>query len=497
MKVLSLLIWVAQVAAIKLVNRGSSPSTVGLKLQRRHLPRPVDSHILRRDIVPEPLENQVSYGLTWLALTEKLTPRQGSFYTAQISLGTEPQEFIVIVDTGSSDLWVNTIQSPICQYEDAGLCEQGGAYDANASTTYTYLNSDFNISYADGTSAQGDYAADTVRVGQTIQQEVTGLQFGIAYDSGFPVGILGIGYVANVAQAGEGRPTYPNLPQLLVDQGITQSNAFSLWLDSVDSSTGSLLFGGVDNEKFRGSLQTLPVQQIQGQYRHFIITMSGLGLSGGNGGNRSFSQDLPLAVLLDSGSTITYLPQQLTDEVYAALGIEVDPSARPGYVDVDCSLADSVETLDFTFTSVTISVPMSELILPGGRRSSTGCMFGIAGTESNVGLFGDTFLRSAYVVYDLDNNEISLAQTNFDATTSDVVEIGEGDDSVPGASAVANPIQAPDPAAVGPRLGAPSGSASTGVPSSGEQESSSAANEGKPAALWITLGCGLVALAFN
>ncbi|KAL8756842.1 MAG: hypothetical protein Q9199_002652 [Rusavskia elegans] len=479
MKTLALLLSLAAlVAAIELVNRASSPSTVALQLQRRHGRRPVNPHITRRDPVPETLSNE------------------GIAYTARISLGTGPQEFIVIVDTGSSDLWVNTLQSPICSYQDAGLCGPGGTYDANASTTYTYLNSDFNISYADGSSAQGDYATETVRVGQTTQQELTGLQFGIAYESSFPAGILGIGYIANVAQTSTGSGTYHNLPQLLVDQGVIQSNAYSLWLDDINSNTGSLLFGGVDTDKYRGSLQTLPVQQMQGEYRHFVITMSGLSLSGGSGRNRSFEQDLPAAVLLDSGSTITYLPQQLTDEVYAALGIEVDPLARPGYVDVDCSLAESEERLNFAFTSVTIAVPMSELVLPGGRSSRTGCMFGIAAADSTVGLFGDTFLRSAYVVYDLANNEISLAQTNFDATTSSVIEIGRGGDSVPGASAVANPVQAPDPQAVGPRLGAPSGSTASASPVGGGTGTTSAASGGKAAVPWVMLGCGAVSLAF-
>ncbi|KAL8664593.1 MAG: hypothetical protein Q9168_007868 [Polycauliona sp. 1 TL-2023] len=465
----------AHVTAIKLANRASSPSTVSLKLQRQHIPRPGSSHILSRDPVSETLSNQ------------------GSAYTAQISIGSKPQQFVVIVDTGSSDLWVNTLGSPICSYQGLGLCASAGTYDANASTTYDYVNSEFNVSYADGSSALGDYATDTVQVGESSQQNVTGAQFGIAYDSSSPAGILGIGYSANVAQRSG---TYPNLPQLLVDQGVIQSNAYSLWLDDIDSQTGSLLFGGVDTDKYHGSLQTLPVQKLQGEYRHFIISLSGLGLSGGSGGNQSFKQDLPLAVLLDSGSTITYLPQQLTDEVYKALDIKVDPTAMAGYVDVDCNLADSDETLNFVFTSVTIAVPMRELVLPGGRSSSTGCMFGVAGMDSNVGLFGDTFLRSAYVVYDLGNNEISLAQTNFDATTSNVVKISTGRDSVPGASLVSNPIEAPNPSEVGPRLGSPTDSTATGVSSSAAQGAASGASAGKTLVPWVLLGCSVVALAF-
>jgi hypothetical protein len=53
---------------------------------------------------------------------------------------------------------------------------------------------------------------------------------------------------------------------------------------------------------------------------------------------------------------------------------------------------------------------------------------------------GDTFLRSAYVVYDLANNEISLAQTDFNATSSSVKEIAAGPSGVPNAASVTGAV---------------------------------------------------------
>ncbi len=44
------------------------------------------------------------------------------------------------------------------------------------------------------------------------------------------------------------------------------------------------------------------------------------------------------------------------------------------------------------------------------------------------------------MVYDLDNNQISLAQTQFNATTSNVEEINLGANGVPGATLVASAI---------------------------------------------------------
>jgi hypothetical protein len=57
-------------------------------------------------------------------------------------------------------------------------------------------------------------------------------------------------------------------------------------------------------------------------------------------------------------------------------------------------------------------------------------------------VLGDTFIRSAYLVYDLANNEISMAQTKFNSTATNVVEITSGSSAVPDATAVANPAAA-------------------------------------------------------
>lgn len=74
------------------------------------------------------------------------------------------------------------------------VCAQSGTYSANASSTYEYLNSNFNISYVDGSSASGDYATDTFHLGDL---EIDDFQFGIGYSSSSEQGVLGIGYPSN------------------------------------------------------------------------------------------------------------------------------------------------------------------------------------------------------------------------------------------------------------------------------------------------------------
>jgi len=94
-------------------------------------------------------------------------------------------------------------------------------------------------------------------------------------------------------------------------------------------------------------------------------------------------------------------------------------------------------SISFGFGSTSgpvISVPFSELARPiydgsgNWETDSTGtkaCEFGIADAGSGAGgslLFGQTLLRSAYVLYDLDNLKLGIAQARYDSTTSTIVE---------------------------------------------------------------------------
>ena len=294
------------------------------------------------------------------------------------------------------------------------------------------------------------------------------MQFGIGTRSTSPEGILGIGYTTNEVQVNRnGKQAYPNVPQFMADNGLTKSNAYSLWLDDLEANTGSILFGGVDTDKFHGSLATLPIQQMFGGFTEFLLTLSGVG-STVNGKSQTFSQDLPSPVLLDSGSSLTYLPNNLINALYGAWNVQYD--SQQGVAIVNCNLANSRDTVDFTFSSPKISVPASELVIPAGtdQLGNTICIFGISPAEGTTPVLGDTFIRSAYVVYDLSNNEISLAQTNFNATTSRVLEIGTGKNAVPSASVVANPVQATATGTGGARI-APvtaTGTGSTSKPTS-------------------------------
>lgn len=354
-----------------------------------------------------------------------------TLYLMTVYIGTPAQKLNLHLDTGSSDLWVNVPNSAICT-ESSNPCSISGTYNPKNSGTSNYVNSLFNITYADGSGSSGDYVTDTVSFSGA---NLTGQQLGVGYQSSSPEGIIGIGYPYNEAilQYNGGHP-YVNVPQHLVQSGYINSAAYSLWLNDLSASTGSILFGGIDTGKFQGTLQTLPIVKTNGLYSEFVIALTGLGYNGNTG---SITSNQAIGVLLDSGSSLMYLPDQLAQSVYKIFGASYDN--REGVAIIDCSQQSNTTTLDFTFSGLTIRVALSEMVVVAGYDGRENiCILGVNPAGDQPAVLGDTFLRSAYVVYDLHNNEISMAQTKFNSGTSNILEITNT--TLPSATGVANAV---------------------------------------------------------
>jgi hypothetical protein len=91
--------------------------------------------------------------------------------------------------------------------------------------------SNFNISYVDGTGSVGDYFEDTFEIGGSTLKN---FQMGLALDTSIGTGIMGIGYNTSEANINTGNGTvYPNLPLAMVNAGLINSAAYSLWLNDL------------------------------------------------------------------------------------------------------------------------------------------------------------------------------------------------------------------------------------------------------------------------
>lgn len=230
------------------------------------------------------------------------------------------------------------------------------------------------------------------------------MQFGVAVSTVDEFsGILGIGHGENVTVR------YKNFVDELQAQGVTDTKAFSLALGSKSEQEGVIIFGGLDTGKFAGPLVSQPIvpaaQSPDGVPRYWI-DMDYMSLTPPSGNEKKYSNST-MAVFLDSGATLTLLPQTLADTVAADFGADgVDSN---GFYAVDCSLNNLAGTLNFAFPGVTIEVPYKEIIRELQTSFGTLCYLGITPNEDFV-LLGDSMLRSAYAVFDQTGDAIHLAQ---------------------------------------------------------------------------------------
>lgn len=268
---------------------------------------------------------------------------------------------------------------------------------------------------------------------------------------------MGIGYTAGEVQAlRTGKKPYPNLPQALADAKHINSNAYSLWLNDLDASTGEILFGGVNTGKYEGNLQTIPVlSNRRNEYTSLVVNMTGMAMKDKSGSTKNFSMR-PIAVALDSGTSLSYISDDIAEEIYDSIGAVF--KSVYGVPLIPCSKKKSSEQFIFSFTKPEIVVKMDELVIdmdirgPGLRDlfdNEPVCAFGLLPSGGDIDIIGDTVLRSAYVVYDLDNNEISIAQTVFNSASNNVVEIKAGKNGLPSATGDASPSITASPSATG------------------------------------------------
>lgn len=407
-------------------------------------------------------------------INEELQASDQLFYYINITVGTPPQNFAVDLDTGSSDLWViSAADTYDCDVPEDSLGCNFGLYNQSKSSTYALLQSGtFEVAYGDGTGATGDFITENIGFGGniTLKSQIMGL----ANETiGFTFGLMGIGFDANEYNASYGGTPYPSVIDQLKDQGYINVKAFSLWLDDLESSTGSILFGGVDRSKYHGDLIGLPIQPDIGtdNLTSFTVSLTSISFVDTSLHDPLYSGS-PLLALFDSGTSFSYLPPDVTTSILNGIGVAQDNNTLLNLA--PCSLNQTSANLTFGFggpTGPIITIALAEFVSDPYTLSDGSifqingediCVFGIMAAEDNsTTILGDTFLRSAYIVYDLDNYIIGLANTNFNPGVSDVVEYEKGQLGVPGVSSTATaavPSSVYAAAGTGPTItGFPSG----------------------------------------
>ncbi|TDZ38668.1 putative aspartic-type endopeptidase opsB [Colletotrichum spinosum] len=388
----------------------------------------------------------------------------GGGYFSEVKVGTPAQKTLMHLDTGSSDTWINDINADLCIDPAAQTAYDTGCtepFDKSKSSTFRLINTDgFDITYLDQRRIRGDYISDALTInGKAVEKQ----QMGLAKRTVKGIGFMGLGLSHNVATARK----YPTMIDNMVEQKLIGRKAFSLWLNDLSSSEGTLLFGGIDTEKYIGSLTTLPVvpDHLTKNITSWSVALTGISMELPNGTTSQLApESFNASAVLDSGASLTIIPDRMAEELWVKYNV-VD--AGYGFVDCNSRGADSANHhVAFEFDGVAIRVPLEELVVDvlattgnteGMFPFASACLFGIQrnslfGVDStNFALLGDTFLRSAYVVYDEANMQVGMAQANLNSSRSNVIELRAGETALPTATGVASQVSTPAPTRTGGR----------------------------------------------
>nr|BAB20970.1 aspartic proteinase 2 [Nepenthes alata] len=174
-------------------------------------------------------------------------------YFGEIGIGSPPQKFTVIFDTGSSNLWVPSAK---CYFSIA--CYLHPKYKSFKSSTYAKNGKSAAIHYGTG-AISGFFSQDHVKMGDLVVENQDFIEAtkepSITFVAAKFDGILGLGF--QEISVGDAVPAWYNM----IDQGLVNEPVFSFWLNrkSEEEEGGEIVFGGVDPNHYKGEHTYVPV----------------------------------------------------------------------------------------------------------------------------------------------------------------------------------------------------------------------------------------------
>lgn len=224
-------------------------------------------------------------------------------YYGEISIGTPPQTFGVVFDTGSSNLWV---PSKECRISPA--CYLHKYFDSAKSSTYKYNGTAFNITYGSGGVVGFIGQDNTIVAGLTAKNslfgQVTRLE-GISFLASKFDGILGMAW-PQISVLG-----CPLIFDLLYQQGQVEGNSFSFYLTKKAGEAGSaLVLGGVNPKYAAGDFKYYQLKM----KNYWSLEMSDVIFNG-----TSYKVGNLLGII-DTGTSVIVGPTKVVEQMTKAFG---------------------------------------------------------------------------------------------------------------------------------------------------------------------------------
>ncbi|KAF4828785.1 putative aspartic-type endopeptidase OPSB [Colletotrichum siamense] len=395
-------------------------------------------------------------------------------YLVNVTVGTPPQNMSMMLTVQAGETWV--VNANNCD-EDGyslkyGWCKYG-SFMPNESSTYVNPGTEtFMTSYTEG-YAYGEIMSETLSIGDV---HLGKLNMGVVDTADTYIGVLALGFNTSAytpspyssSSSNTSSESLPTVPDRLLTDGMINSTAYSLWVDDLSTESGSLLLGAVDRSKFDGPLTRFPIVTSFSTSKVFNTRIHSI-----NGSKSSSDVLEPLGSLgtsyndkpivrISPHNIASWLPEDIAQDIYAIAGATWLES-QSNYV-VPCSANTSTAQLSIQlhgFDGPVLKVPISDLVIPADFWSSSKwswdtetatqyCLFGVqsdnsstsststtSGSSSSTYSLGGMMLKRAYMVFDLANEEIAIAKTNFGGgTTEDVIPFPSYAAEVPGSTSV-------------------------------------------------------------
>jgi len=319
-----------------------------------------------------------------------LTDIQDIEYYGVVTIGTPPQVFTAIYDTGSSNLWVPSKSCTNCK-------KDGPKYDSSKSSTYTKNGKSFSLQYGTG-SCNGFLSNDATGLGGAI---IKNFSFGEVTTEAADVfgqepfdGIIGFG----PAKAAVDQVPMPM--DQLVSQGVIEHNVFSFYLASGTNSS-TLVLGGTDPKFYTGDFSFVKVNFAAALLPYWLVSASDIKVGGSSIG--ACAPFIGCEMVVDTGTSILAGPVSAVNKLIAPIG----------NVSTDCSNVNSLPVISFTLGGKDFELGPDFYVIkaPNDSTGAIECQLGIQGVNAGVPIWilGDPFLRKYYTQWDKDNNRVGFA----------------------------------------------------------------------------------------
>lgn len=319
-------------------------------------------------------------------------------YFGKVGVGTPPQYFKVVFDTGSGILWV---PSHLCQGE---ACRDHTRLNGPADKTLKMDHGYVNIKYGTG-RMRGHRATDVVHVSDVHVQKQDFLmstdEEGVVFRNGRFDGVMGLGRetlagILSNGEEGRGTPFYINA----MNNNLLAEKKFSIYVSKKMGHPGALVLGGVNPKLFKGKITMhqghSPAYWMVGMNRMKVgSTVVETGQARG---------------IVDSGTSLLVGPPEIINRLL--------PKAK---ANEDCSNVHELEDLEINMMDVHGRTKVYKLTPKDYVMNRMGrCKTGIAIMKIQlkmahpIVILGDTFLRKYYSVYDHATGQIGFAEANHD-----------------------------------------------------------------------------------